>query len=139
MICFSLRCFNGHEYDAWFRDSESYEKQQEMHLVACPQCGVCEVSKAIMAPNLKLTSKKSDNTPLVSPEQQAKHKIRELVTYVMAHFEDLGESFPEEARRIQNGESEARTIYGQATLEEAKELLDDGIEICILPDVPSDA
>jgi hypothetical protein len=75
---------------------------------------------------------------MVAPEQFS-HKLRELKTYVTSNFENVGKEFPEEARRIHDGESLPRSIYGKATPEQAQDLMDDGIDLYILPDVPTDS
>lgn len=134
MIKFTLRCYNGHEFDSWFPSSESYAQQQEMDLVACPTCGICEVSKAITAPNI--ITKPSHS---VDPDYALRATLREITAYVKANCEDVKDKFPEEARRMHYGDSEPRSICGNATLEEAKELHDEGIDILVLPELSTDA
>lgn len=135
MIKFSLQCYNGHEFDSWFLDSESYAKLQEKKLVACPTCGICEVTKAITAPNILRKSSEAMHDPRLS----ARETLRELTELIKSQAENVGDQFPEEARRIHNGECDVRSIYGQATLEQAIDLRDEGIEIHVLPEMSSDA
>ncbi len=139
MIKFLLRCYNGHEFDSWFLDSDSYAKQQTMKLVACPHCGICEVAKAITAPNVIRSAKGEHSQPMLHPEQQAKLMLREWTSFVKSNFEDVGKRFSDEVRLIHNGESEARSIFGQATLGEALQLHEEGIEINLLPELPTDS
>lgn len=147
MICFSLHCANDHTFEGWFRDGASYDRQAQAGDIACPTCGDRSVRKAMMAPAVVRGSR----APATAQEQPAPAAppvpdpakaaiamamLRQLRAHVVANFEDVGTRFPEEARRIHYGESEEREIYGRATLEEAKELLEEGISVRPLPDVP---
>lgn len=130
MIRYSLICDAGHGFDSWFQDSAGFEKQAAAGRIACPFCDSTKISRDVMAPNV------------VKPRDAATHdlraKLRALHDTVVAHTEDVGDRFPEEARAMEDGETERRAIRGRATFEEAKALLEDGIEILPLPGPPSD-
>lgn len=148
MICFSLNCANGHNFEGWFRDGATYERQAHDGDVSCPTCGDRAVRKALMAPAVVRSASREAAPPPPSaapvstpPPDQVKTAfavamLRQLRAHVEANFENVGDRFPEEVRRIHYGESEEREIYGQASLEDAKELVEEGIPIRPLPDLP---
>lgn len=138
MIHYTLVCAEGHEFDGWFRGSAGYEDQARAGILACPECGSNEVSKGIMAPNI---AKRSEE-PSVARGQPSERRVtyaqmRRFVEEMRAHVEKncdyVGERFPEEARRIHYEEAEHRNIYGEATIEEARELSEEGIGVFPLP------
>ena len=142
MIVYQLRCSNGHEFEAWFRDSSTYDKQVNDGDVACPQCGYVQVCKALMAPNITPSRKRMSVPPEGSDRSERRarevaEKILEAVGKIRSHveknFDNVGNEFAEEAKRIHYGEAEERGIYGNATDEEADELDDEGIEFYRLP------
>ncbi len=132
MIKYALRCANGHEFDSWFRSAASFDEQVAQGQVACPVCGAAEVGKAIMAPAVNHGDQVE---PHLAREDEVKRRaeLRALRHYVMGATEDVGTRFPDEARKIAEGSSEERPIRGEATREEAKALLDEGIQILPLP------
>ena len=131
MIVYSLRCKNGHEFEGWFRDSNAYETQAEEGKLSCPTCNSRRVEKAIMAPAVAISDRKP---ALNDPEAR---KMRQFMTglrkYVQENAEYVGPKFAEEARKIHYGESVDRHIYGETTLEEARELADEGVDVAPLP------
>ena len=142
MIVYQLRCSNGHEFEAWFRDSSTYDQQAKDGDVICPQCGDVHVCKALMAPNITPSRKRAP----VSPEEndraerrarEVAEKILEAVGDVRSHveknFDNVGDDFAEEAKRIHYGEAEERGIYGNATEEEADSLDEEGVDFFRLP------
>lgn len=133
MIKYDLRCDQNHAFEAWFRDSAACEEQLAGGEVLCPQCGSGEVQKALMAPAVA-TSKMahSDRKQAMAMAHQL-HMLREFRRHVEQNCEDVGSAFPEEARRIHYGEVEHRNIYGEADLAEAKELVEEGIEVFPVP------
>lgn len=139
MIRFSLACEGGHSFEAWFRNGEDFDRQKESGLVSCPSCGSSEVNKALMAPSVS-TGRKKEKIALAIGEQQkqALEQLKELSKKVRDNAEYVGEKFAEEARKIHFGETEKRGIYGEANLEEVKELAEDGVEIMPLPVFPDD-
>lgn len=156
MILYRLRCSQGHEFDSWFKDSKSYERQEKKSLIGCAVCGDSKVARAIMAPRIGSGGKQeavASETPAAappapSPEQQqmaalAKHMPKEmretllkLRQQVEQNCEHVGPKFAEEARKIHYGESDKRGIYGETSDKEAEALADEGIEFGRLPWVP---
>jgi hypothetical protein len=150
MIKFSLKCRNGHEFESWFQSGAAFDEQVGRSLVACPICDSAEVSKAIMAPALVLQGQKHpDSAPagetprtpvalLDEKQQEQLAVLRTLRQKILAETDNVGDRFPEEARRMHEGLIPERGIHGQATLEEAKTLLQEGIGIVPLPVLPDD-
>ncbi len=148
MIRYALHCDKAHEFESWFPSSDSYEAQRKQGFVACPVCGSTKVDKALMAPQVARKDRAPAAEPapappapvaVVSPvEQELRAKLRELREHIVKTADPVGERFAEEARKIHYGESEHRSIYGQATPEEARELAEEGIEFHALPVLPDD-
>lgn len=141
MIRFSLTCDNGHGFDGWFSSNADFDMQVDRSLVQCPECGSPHVSKSLMAPAVANSSRRAGKTALaMSPQQkEAMTKLKELVQTLKANSEDVGERFPEEARRIHYGEAEARGIFGRASTDEARTLIEEGIGVAPLPDFSDEA
>ena len=131
MILFDLRCKDGHAFEAWFRDGAAYEDQVAAGDLACPVCGSAEVTKALMAPAL-------NSRPKVDAAQaaEAMRLLRRVQNHIEKNFDHVGPKFAEEARKIHYGEAEKRSIYGEATRAEAKELRDEGIDVNQIPWLP---
>jgi hypothetical protein len=131
MIVYNLVCKNGHEFEGWFRDSAAYDSQAKRGALACPACSSAQVEKAIMAPAVAT----SDRRPALSDTES--RKMRQFMTglrkYVQDNAEYVGPDFAEEARKIHYGETADRHIYGETTLEEAKELVEEGVDVAPLP------
>lgn len=127
MISLTLICQAEHEFDAWFRDSSEYDKQRKRRLVECPVCGDRKITRSLSAPNIS-----SSKTQGLAAAEVRKH-LREFRKQVEASHENVGERFAEEARKIHYGETEARGIYGKATGDEAKELVDEGVPFSPMP------
>lgn len=139
MIRFSLRCDGDHAFDAWFRNNEDFERQTDRRLVECPHCGSSSVQKALMAPSVS-TGRKREQIALAMGEEQKRvlTQLKELAEKVKREADDVGDRFAEEARKIHFGETEARGIYGQATPDEARALIEDGVEFLPIPVFPDD-
>jgi|SRR5579883_217042 len=135
MILFKLRCGAEHEFETWFRDGASYERQAARGLITCPVCGDTDVEKAPMAPRLARSGDGSKQVP-ASPEQ-IRRMLQQLRRHVESNCDYVGERFAQEARRIHQGEAEARGIYGEATDDESRALADEGIEVARIPWVPA--
>lgn len=136
MIRYQLRCLDDHEFDAWFRDSKTYDKQAKKSQVICPHCGSSQVVKAPMAPAVSKSARRSDGAAEVRATEVAEQilqAVTKIRNKVEADCDYVGDQFAEEARRIHYGEADERGIYGEATIEEAMELDDEGIEIMALP------
>ena len=137
MIRYALLCEKEHEFDGWFRSSSDFDEQVAAGEVTCPACGNAKVRKGLMAPNVAGT-KKSATIDLSKAE--AAQKMVAMMTALRKHVEEncdyVGDQFAETARRIHYGEEEHREIYGEATLDEARELIEEGVEVAPLPVVP---
>lgn len=140
MIRYQLTCDNSHGFDGWFSTSTDFDRQVERGFVTCPACGSTAVSKRLMAPSLSTARKKDAVQTLAmdAAQKDAIRKIREVVAAIKANAEDVGERFPEEARKIHYGEADARGIIGQASPGEAQALVEEGIELAALPILPDD-
>ena len=148
MIRYNLRCEKGHSFESWFQSSTAYESQEKRKLVSCPACGSIKVERAIMAPQLAGTKKKAENTPspadpsstslMMAPERELRAKLKELRDHIVKNADNVGERFPEEARKMHYGDIEHRAIYGEASAEEAKSLIEEGVEVAPLPVLPDD-
>src|SRR5258708_1163181 len=163
MIRYTLVCNKRHEFESWFTNSAAYDKQAKRGLVTCPLCGSAKVEKALMAPRLGRTDTPSNQeaaqaqpqpsstetapaaakvpTPvaMISPqEQEFRRKLRELRDHLVKNAENVGQRFPEEARKMHYGEAEHRSIYGVASPKDAKALHDEGIEFSPLPVLPDE-
>ncbi len=139
MISFNLICEHDHAFEAWFRNNADFDEQKKRDLVSCPQCGSTKVEKALMAPAVS-TGKKRDQIALAMGEKQkqALAQLKELSKKVRENADYVGDKFAEEARKIHFGETEARGIYGEATTDEAKALVDEGAEFLPLPVFPDE-
>jgi len=154
MILYRLRCSKGHEFESWFKDSKTYERQEKKSLIGCAVCGDAKVARAIMAPRIGSKTVAEVETPAPAPapapgpEQQQMaaltrrmpKELREALLKARAEVEKnsehVGEKFAEEARKIHYGESDKRGIYGETSDEEAEALAEEGIEFGRLPWIP---
>lgn len=139
MIRFSLICDQDHEFEAWFRNNDDFDKQKKRGFVECPACGSKKVGKALMAPAVS-TGRKKEKIALAMNEMQKKAmaEIKALSEKIRENADYVGDKFAEEARKIHFGEADARGIYGEATLEEAKSLAEDGVGFMPIPVFPED-
>ena len=131
MILFDLKCSSNHVFEVWFKDSKQFYAQQKKGLVSCPVCNDTNVNKALMMPNISKKSntkkvKKTINKTLINKISKFKKKIEE-------NFDYVGKDFTDEAKKIKYGEAEDRGIYGEANLEQTKELLEEDISFVPLP------
>ena len=131
MISFNLTCSEGHEFGGWFPNSDSFEKQVKKKQIACPTCGNTAVSKSVMAP--AVAAKSAVKQERKANAAKVRKMLSELRDHVEKNFDDVGDEFPEEARRIYYGESEARDIYGNASDEQAEEMVEEGLPVGRLP------
>ena len=129
MIRYDLKCDNGDEFDAWFGSIADYDKQVETGLIECPHCGSTHVVKAPMAPAVRTARKKEAQKERAVAMAMAQ-KVRE---HIKDNFDYVGDKFADEARKMHDGESEERAIWGEATPEEAQALAEDGIPAAPLP------
>jgi hypothetical protein len=133
MICYQLVCKKSHSFEGWFRDSAAYDTQAKKGLLLCPVCNSKQIQKAPMAPAV---SKKSDLSEAAVQARQMREWVTRVRKHVEATSEYVGDRFPDEARAIHSGDAEERQIYGEATLKDAKELIEEGIPVAPLPNLP---
>ncbi len=139
MIRFSLLCDKDHEFEGWFSSSKDFDGQSERGLVECPVCGSKQVGKALMAPAVAVSREDTPRPLAMDPEKrEMMRKLRDMVQTVKQNSEDVGDRFADEARKIHHGEAEARGIIGHASSDDAKSLIEEGIEIAPLPKFPDD-
>ncbi len=136
MIRFALACDQGHGFDAWFSSGASYDEQSEAGVIVCPDCGSDRVEKAPMAPAVLRGNRSESGEPKDGKQTYA--VLEGLREHLKANADDVGKAFAEEARKMHYGETEARSIYGEATPEEAKALHDEGIPALPLPPLPKE-
>lgn len=139
MIRFSLSCDNGHDFDGWFRNGDDFDGQKARGLVSCPVCHSVKVEKALMAPAVS-TGRRREKVALAMGEEQRKAlaRLKAMAEEAKKNADYVGDKFAEEARRIHFGEVEPRGIYGEASMEEARGLAEDGVDFVPLPTFPDD-
>ena len=144
MIKYSLLCEKDHDFEGWFGSSDDYDEQSKRGFVECPHCGSTKISKALMAPGISGT-KKSDSVearPMATMAPQLPvemvTKLREIKQHIEKTSENVGDKFPEEARKIHYGEAQARGIYGKVTAKEAVDLVKEGVSVVPIPELPED-
>ena len=156
MIRYALVCDQRHNFEAWFQSSADYDKQAKRALVSCPTCSSTKIKKAIMAPSIGRAGNREERaivanelpaTPpapaapvaMLSPqEREVRKKLKELRDHLIKNADDVGQKFPEEARKMHYGEIEHRSIYGEASPQDAKELYEEGIDFHPLPALPDE-
>jgi hypothetical protein len=132
MKVFNLQCDAGHAFEGWFASEDDYQSQHERGLVECPLCGQHHVTRMPAAPRLHLGTVR-EPTPATPESVTLESMWMQAVRHVLAHTEDVGERFAEEARRIHYGEIESRGIRGRTTPDERRALDDEGIDVFSLP------
>lgn len=160
MMLYRLRCARDHDFESWFRDSAAYDAQQARGLITCPICGSAEVEKAIMAPSLGAGTRKfAAEAPAVQPpaveaptpapssapmalmgekEQALRAMLKAVREHVVKTADYVGEDFADTARRMHEGDEEKRAIYGEASPDEVRALIEDEIEVMPLPGLPDE-
>ena len=158
MIRYSLHCERGHAFESWFQSSSAYDSQVKRKLVTCPACGSAKVEKAIMAPQIVSRKGRDSAAPAPAPapaastevtapgstplmmaqERELRAKLKELRDHIVKNADNVGERFPNEARKMHYGDIEHRPIYGEASPDEARSLIEEGVEVTPLPVLPDD-
>ena len=133
MIKYSLECNKSHTFDAWFSDSLNFEKQNKNNQISCPNCSSLKIKKSIMAPSIPSKNYKSNLL------NEKKDKVEVVLSKVRKHVEDnfdyVGDKFADEARSMHYGEKEEREIYGETTIEDAVDLIEEGVNVKPMPGV----
>ena len=155
MILYALHCERGHAFESWFQSSSAYDSQVKRKLVTCPACGSAKVEKAIMAPQIVNKKGRANAEPvtaapaeaavpaastplLMAQERELRAKLKELREHIVKNADNVGERFPNEARKMHYGDIEHRPIYGEASPDEARALIEEGVEVTPLPVLPGD-
>ena len=143
MILYDIICDKDHQFESWFKSSAAYDRLVKARGLTCPVCGSSKVRKAPMAPSVAKSSKSPRSTKPAQPlgrtseitkaMEKAETALKELRQTIEKNYENVGDQFPEEARKMHYGESEERGIYGEATSKEAKDLVEEGIEVVSIP------
>lgn len=128
MIVYSIQCEYEHVSEAWFKDSETFQKQANSKDIECPLCGNRNITKAPMAPKVSKKSTQSQNL-----QKSISTMIKTVKDHVEKNCDYVGKEFASEARKIHYGEAKERGIYGEATNQECKELKEEGVKVATLP------
>ena len=138
MIRYALRCDRGHGFDGWFRSAEGFDAQQAAGLVACSVCGSAVTEKAPMAPAVapRDPAPRTPIRPLADPQSPAEAALIALRQHVETNSDYVGDCFVHEARAMHDGDMPGRAIHGEARLDEAKKLIEEGVPIAPLPFAP---
>lgn len=153
MIRYALRCSKGHDFDSWFQSAEAFEKLQATGMVSCAACGDTAVHKTLMTPNLGAASTRkagaapapaaasasasAPEKPLSTPATPVEEALAALKKQVEESSDYVGKNFVQEARKMHEGETPERAIYGEARVDEARKLVEDGIPVTPLPFAPN--
>lgn len=129
MIRYDLKCSKGHSFDSWFGSSADFDKLMHAEMITCAVCGGTNVEKAIMAPRVSI----KENQPLTATPSPAEQAVKDLRAKIEASTDNVGTNFATEARRIHYGDAPERAIIGEAKVEEAKALVEEGVKITPLP------
>jgi hypothetical protein len=135
MILYRLNCKNGHQFEAWFRDSGSFDEQKASGVIECPFCGDRRVAKAPMAPSLAGRRGGNERAEVRAKEvaEQILQAVNTIRDSVEKNCDYVGDKFASEAKRIHYGEVEGRGIYGEASEEDAVDLAEEGVEFSRIP------
>ena len=155
MIRYALQCDRDHAFESWFRDSHAFDEQSRAGLMECPACGSRAVTKGLMAPSVVTSRRKA--TPVTVPvvaagpaaepapvalldekTQKLRALMREIRDHVMKTSDDVGAAFPDQARKMHDGEMAHRPIRGEASPDEVRSLLEDGVQIMPVPSLPDE-
>ena len=137
MIKYALLCEGDHGFEAWFSSAAAFDRQAEAGQIVCPACGSADIRKALMTPNVATSKKRAQPSRVAAPQEVAE-LVRAFRRHVTENADYVGPQFPAEARKIHFGETEPRGIYGEASLAEAKALLDEGVRVAPLPKLPEE-
>lgn len=139
MIRYALRCAEGHEFDSWFQSAAAFDRIEATGRLACTSCGSREVAKALMAPSLQggRTEAAADARPLVTPRDEFERKLAAMRRHVEETSDYVGLNFAAEVREMHEGRAPERPVWGEARVDEARALIEDGIPVAPLPFRPA--
>jgi hypothetical protein len=132
MIVFDLRCSNGHSFEAWFKDLESFNEQNSKGMITCPFCKNTNISR-VLSPVAIKSSQEEKKQREVEPDY--KKLVNGVMEYIKNNFDDVGTDFAKEALKMHYGVVEKRNIRGSATEGEEKTLRDEGIKFIKIPPI----
>ena len=133
MIVFDLVCEHDHEFEGWFKNASDFVSQQNNGLLTCPMCGTDNITKVPSASHISVGKKEKQLSELADIQNDAATLVNKITEYVSKNFENVGEEFVDVAKKMHYGEEDERNIYGSATLNEAIELQEEGIDVIPLP------
>ena len=139
MIRYTLRCDSDHSFESWFGSADAFDTLCAGGHVGCPECGSTEVAKSLMSPSVSPARRKAPAAspgPLSKPRDPREAALAEIKKHIEKNSEYVGMNFAAEARKIHDGDAPERSIYGEAKVEEAKKLLEDGVPVAPLPFTP---
>ena len=130
MIVFNLSCSDCESsFEGWFENTNDYNKQIKKGLLSCPSCNSMQIRKGLMAPNVA----KKSNSKVSKRNKSIASNVKKLKKIIEKEFDYVGDKFTEEAKKIKYGEVKERAIYGEASIEQTKELIDEDIDVLPLP------
>ncbi len=134
MIKYNLKCINNHEFESWFSDSNEFDKLKNKKLLECIYCSSKKISKSIMSPMISVTKeKKIEFEKLNRYLREEKNQLIKMRNYIEKNFEYVGENFSKKVREIYYDKKSKKVIYGRTTLDERKELEEEGINLLTIP------
>jgi hypothetical protein len=133
MIKYLLKCNNKHEFESWFSESKEFEKLKKKNLIECIFCKSKNVNKSIMSPNVNVKDKTKEKQFDSKEFNRIKKDLIKIRKFVKKNFKFVGDKFPKEAREIYYDNKQNKNIYGTATLQESKELEEEGIDLVSIP------
>ena len=136
MIQYALKCADGHSFDSWFQSADAFDKLAAAGMVSCAICGGTDVTKSVMAPNVRPARNAPDSGALSKKDTPAEQAMAHLKKLIEENSDYVGMNFAAEARSMHDGDTPARAIHGEANAEEARKLLEDGVPVAPLPFVP---
>ncbi len=140
MIQYALKCRDGHSFDSWFQSASAFDKLSTAGMISCAVCGSPQVEKAIMAPSVQATRKDAEGKKtgvLSRPASPAEQALAELRRKIEKNSDYVGNRFVSEARAMHEGSAPERSIYGEARVDEARKLMEEGVPVAPLPFMPN--
>ncbi|MDE0765948.1 MAG: DUF1178 family protein [Amylibacter sp.] len=132
MIHYDLKCEKNHIFSSWFNCVDAFDKLEMSNLLSCAVCGSSNVHRAIMAPKVSRSNPK-ESSPLIGEASSAEQKMLEIRKKLEAEAENVGENFADEARAMHDGDTPMRSIYGEAKIKDAQDLIEDGVPVIPMP------
>ena len=139
MIKYNLICFNKHEFESWFSNSTEFDKLKKKGLLECIYCSSKKINKSIMAPRVSNIKNKQEQVDQIYKNlKNEKNQLIKLRNYIEKNFDYVGENFSKKVREVYYNKKSKKAIYGTTTVEERKELEEEGIDLLSIPWVNKD-